>query len=1094
MRRILLGAWIVWATASVCAGSVVHHDLRVSVDPSSGRIAVQDTVTLPGQRKGSPVTFRLHPGMEVTLEGPGRIDAVGPSSGSGEAPGVFRVEPEGRSFTVRYNGVVRHPFSEPREYARGFRTTPGRVDPEGVYLGPDCAWYPQIDGVMVTFTLEVKVPAGWGAVSQGGGGADGAGTWRWACETPQDGIYLVAGPYAVCRRPSNGAEIQVYLRSRDPALADKYLEAGAAYLDMYDGLIGRYPYPKFALVENYWETGWGMPSFTLLGPRIIRFPFILHSSYPHEILHNWWGNSVYVDYGSGNWCEGLTAYLADHLVQEARGRGAGHRQTTLQKYADYVSRSRDFPLSEFRARHSAATEAVGYGKALMVFHMLRRRLGDAVFTAGLRELYRSGRFRTVSWEDVFQAFGRASGRDLSGWLDTWIRRTGAPALELAHVEARRRGRRWKLRVGVQQLQPGGTYDLDVPLAITLEGKRDAVVRKLHLADRRVEWESWFDARPLRVDLDPEFDVFRLLSPAEIPPALSGAFGAPVVTVVLPSEAPPDLARAYREMAEAWAAGQEGEWRIRSDADPFPETGSVWILGWENRWLKRFQEAAASRGLVFSRGGAAWDGQGIRRPDQCGAVAVRRPGRPREVLAWVAADRPAPVEGLARKLPHYHKYSWVVFQGDDPAAVAKGRWPVESSPMTVQLGEEPVERGRLPPREPLARPRPAFSARRMEDTVRTLCAPEMEGRGFGTVGLRRAAEWIARAFERAGLEPAGDGGTWFQRFSARGGEPQAEVELLNVVGVIPGRDRERAAESVVVGAHYDHLGRGWPDARPGERGRIHPGADDNASGVAVLLELARVLARGPAPRRSVVFVAFAAEEAGRLGSRHYVEQPGRYPARRCIAMVNLDTVGRLGEGSLMVLGTGTAAEWIHIANGAGYVTGVRIQPVARDVGGSDQVSFVEAGVPAVQLFTGPHPDYHRPTDTPDKLDFRGLVRVAEVAREFVLYLAERDKPLAAAVGQGERVVGTLRRRATLGVVPDFAFPGPGVRLEGVVSGSPAERAGLAPGDVILTVAGEPLEDLRGLARVLERYGPGGRVVVVYLRDGEKRVAVVRLAPR
>ncbi len=1091
MKRIFLSAWLAGAVASVCGATVVHHDLRVSVEPSSGRIAVRDTVTLPEARSGSPVIFRLHPGTDVALEGPGRVETV--ATPSGEMPAAFRVEPEGRSFTLRYTGVVRHPFSEPDEYARGFRTTPGRVDPEGVYLGPECAWYPQIEGHRVTFVLDVDLPPGWTAVSQGGGGATGERTWRWTCDAPQDGIYLVAGPFTSYRRGSRGAEIQVYLRTPDPALAGKYLEAGAAYLEMYGALIGAYPYPKFALVENFWETGWGMPSFALLGPKIIRFPFILHSSYPHEILHNWWGNAVYVDYESGNWCEGLTAYLADHLVQEARGRGAEHRQTTLQKYADYVSRSRDFPLSAFRSRHSAATEAVGYGKALMVFHMLRRRLGDAAFTAGLRELYRSGRFRTISWAEVFQAFGRASGRDLSGWLDTWIHRTGAPALELAHVEARRRGRRWKLRVAVQQLQPERAYELSVPMAVTLEGRPEAVVKELRMGDRRIEWEGWFDARPLRVDLDPEFDVFRLLSPAETPPALSGAFGAPVVTVVLPSAAPVELARAYRALAEAWAGGQGGEWRIRSDAEPFPESGSVWILGWENRWLERFREAAAFQGLVFSRGGAAWDGQGIRRPEQCGAVAVRRPARPREVLAWVAADRPGPVEGLARKLPHYHKYSWVVFQGDEPVAVAKGRWPVEDSPMTVQLGEGPVERGRLPPRAPLARPRPAFSARRMEDTVRTLCAPEFEGRGFGTEGLRRAAEWLARAFARAGLEPAGDGGTWFQRFRAKGGDPQAEVELMNVVGVIRGRDPKRDAESVVVGAHYDHLGRGWPDARPGERGRIHPGADDNASGVAVLLELARVLAQGPAPRRSVVFVAFTGEEAGRLGSRYYVRHTTRYPVERCVAMVNLDTVGRLGDGSLMVLGTGSAAEWVHIANGAGYVAGVKVQPVPRDVGGSDQVSFAELGVPAVQLFTGAHLDYHRPTDTPDKLDFRGLVRVAEVAREFVAYLADREGPLTGS-GEGGVPATAGDRRAGLGIVPDYTFAGPGVRLQGVRPESPADLAGLRGGDVLVRVGTHRLETLRDLAQALAAFGPGDRVEIGFVRDGKAASVRVTLAPR
>ena len=171
-------------------------------------------------------------------------------------------------------------------------------------------------------------------------------------------------------------ETLVYLHDRDDALAAKYLAATAQYLEMYRELIGPYPYRKFALVENFWETGYGMPTFTLLGHDIIRFPFIITSSYPHEILHNWWGNSVFVDYESGNWCEGLTAYLADHLIAEQRGAGDEYRRSTLQKYRDYVREGRDFPLTAFRSRESASTEAVGYGKALMAFHMLRMEIGD----------------------------------------------------------------------------------------------------------------------------------------------------------------------------------------------------------------------------------------------------------------------------------------------------------------------------------------------------------------------------------------------------------------------------------------------------------------------------------------------------------------------------------------------------------------------------------------------------------------------------------------------------------------------------------------------------------------------------------------------
>ena len=221
-------------------------------------------------------------------------------------------------------------------------------------------------------------------------------------------------------------------------------------------------------MENFWETGYGMPSFTLLGPRVIRFPFILHSSYPHEILHNWWGNGVYVDWQPGNWCEGLTAYLADHLIREERGQGAEYRQTTLQKYADYVSADgeRDFPLMEFRSRHSSATEAVGYGKSLMFFHMLRRELGDEVFVAGLRRFYADNVVRGGDLRRHPAGLRGGVGARPERALRAVGRRLGAPRAGGRSHEIRPGGTGWQLSFSVHQTQAGEPYRLTVPVAVT----------------------------------------------------------------------------------------------------------------------------------------------------------------------------------------------------------------------------------------------------------------------------------------------------------------------------------------------------------------------------------------------------------------------------------------------------------------------------------------------------------------------------------------------------------------------------------------------------------------------------------------------------
>src|SRR3972149_3830787 len=185
---------------------------------------------------------------------------------------------------------------------------------------------------MLTFSLDVALPQNWRAVSQGKRIATGRERVRWQENQPQDEIHLIAAPFIEYQRSDDGIEALVYLRKDDAELAQRYLDATARYLAIYRKMIGAYPYTKFTLVENFWETGYGMPSFTLLGSQIIRFPFILTTSYPHELLHNYWGNSVYVSTEKGNWCEGLTAYMADHLMKEQMGQGNEYRRTTLQKF------------------------------------------------------------------------------------------------------------------------------------------------------------------------------------------------------------------------------------------------------------------------------------------------------------------------------------------------------------------------------------------------------------------------------------------------------------------------------------------------------------------------------------------------------------------------------------------------------------------------------------------------------------------------------------------------------------------------------------------------------------------------------------------
>jgi Zn-dependent M28 family amino/carboxypeptidase len=322
-----------------------------------------------------------------------------------------------------------------------------------------------------------------------------------------------------------------------------------------------------------------------------------------------------------------------------------------------------------------------------------------------------------------------------------------------------------------------------------------------------------------------------------------------------------------------------------------------------------------------------------------------------------------------------------------------------------------------------------------------------------------------------------------------GEAGQSLHSKNVIAVLPGTNPAFGGQALVISAHYDHLGFGWPDARAGSKGQLHPGADDNASGVAVMLELARLMSNAR-PERSVIFASFAGEEAGLLGSRHYVrmaQTPGApYPLSGHIADLNMDTVGRLGDGKVIAFGTGSARELPFIFLGASAVTGVPVQAIAQPIDASDHTAFVEAGVPAIQLFASDASDYHRLTDTADRIDYPGMGKVAAVMKEAVDYLAVRIEPLNSSVGgqAGGSRDGTppmASRRVATGIVPDMTYQGEGVRIGSVQPGSGAESAGLKPGDRLLVIAGINTPNLRALAEALKDLQPGQRVNVEFVRE-------------
>ncbi len=364
----------------------------------------------------------------------------------------------------------------------------------------------------------------------------------------------------------------------------------------------------------------------------------------------------------------------------------------------------------------------------------------------------------------------------------------------------------------------------------------------------------------------------------------------------------------------------------------------------------------------------------------------------------------------------------------------------------------------------------------------LSADVLEGRETGTRGERLAARYLVERFQELGLSPGLDT-AWVQPFDfthspnphARSGTGESRTGRNVVARLDRGADR-----TVVIGAHYDHLGYGGTGSRAPNDSLIHNGADDNASGVAALLEIARRLTAGDAPpNHNYLFVAFSGEELGLHGSKHFVNTLP-VSAKRVNYMINLDMVGRLGDDrALAVNGTGTSPAWGAALDAAAASTNLTLAETESGIGASDHTSFYLEDIPAVHLFTGAHEDYHTPADDSHKIDYAGLTDVAAFAVRIIEELAD-DGALSFTETDEEKQNRRMSFEVGLGIMPDYAFGGTGLRIDAVLDG-PAATANLKEGDVIVRVGDTAVDDIYAYMDALKQLESGDTATVVVKRD-------------
>lgn len=376
-----------------------------------------------------------------------------------------------------------------------------------------------------------------------------------------------------------------------------------------------------------------------------------------------------------------------------------------------------------------------------------------------------------------------------------------------------------------------------------------------------------------------------------------------------------------------------------------------------------------------------------------------------------------------------------------------------------------------------------SQKQMQKDVEYLASDELEGRDTGSKGEALAAEYVANRFQKLGLEEKGVG-NYYQTFrftpkmnphSTSEEEPK-EMTGKNVIGYID----NGAPTTIIIGAHFDHLGFGGKGtgSKSTDIGQVHNGADDNASGVAMLLQLAANLKKGPS-NNNYLFIAFSGEEKGLFGSSYFAKNP-TIDLARVNYMINMDMVGRLNaDKSLAVYGVGTSPVWKDVLNKEN-TEGFDLVFEESGVGPSDHTSFYLKDIPVLHFFTGQHEDYHKPTDDADKINYEGMVSITNYIYRVIDNLNSELK-LEFVKTKNEESRKAPKYTVTLGVMPDYMYSDGGMRIDGVSDGGAADRAGMQAGDVVVKMGDFPVTDMMTYMEGLANFKKGDKTVVKVRRE-------------
>ena len=516
-----------------------------------------------------------------------------------------------------------------------------RISTDGIVLTK--GWHPLPEQDML-FSVSATLPPGFTGISESDNPPHQSpkGIMTTSFSQPVRTVHLAAGAYQVTKETvRKGLTLSTWFFEEDAQLSREYLDAGKAYILRYEKEIGPFPFKHYAIVANRLPSGFGMPTFTLLGQIVLRLPFIKETSLGHEILHSWFGNNIDVADDSGNWCEGLTSYLADYSFAADKGKGAAHRKTGLINYQNYVHLKSALPVQDFHsASHNQpmakAIRAVGYDRAAMLFHQLRSFLGPEDFFQSLRHFISLRSGQDASWLDIQTSFEAVSGENLKDFFSQQLTRTDIPTFKVSNIYTDDSQDKTTLFFHLQQTTKK-PYTLNVPIRVTTASGKQNFIRKIK--EKETEISIILKESPLSFTIDPEYDLFRTLTPSEYPPVWSAFLGAENKLLITGSEQETSSLAPFIKWAK-----QQG-WAVAGD-----ESVTNQQLA-ENSLLFLGSGSAAFRSL-FGKSMAAEDGFHLS--------VKNNPLNNREVAVLLSGSSTSETQAALYKLSHYGKYSTLSF--------------------------------------------------------------------------------------------------------------------------------------------------------------------------------------------------------------------------------------------------------------------------------------------------------------------------------------------------------------------------------------------------------------------------------------------------